>query len=537
MDSYNQPTQPEYSSIVYTTQDISNIEGILPSDPIAPVNAEPVAVERSSIISAALEAAADDIIDIVPALLPVALPTDANDLSDDLQPLQSSELQPLDTITMTTPVLANPLDSVDEVQIETVAVMAEEIAEPTAVTEAEEIAIATEATDEVEQSTIADPISPTEDVQPEEVDQNDSKPDEDAANETTVFDEPPELIEGSTPADAVKRGEEIDQNQCRVCTSKDNLHNIFKYDHAKNLRICDLIMMLCSPLKISERDYLPKFVCEPCVVKLNAAHDLKLLVEQTDKDLRSKLTRSKKKRRGPTEFVIIDCADFSSESEDDKNKDDDDFQLSEEAISSEDDDDDDIDSDFSLDEKPKKRGSKAKAKSTKKSPKTKSTPAKRKADFQLTPIKRNRNDVLYIEAPEESNGGGRARGKRGRSDRTMLCPICRKPFKQQASLASHIAKHKEDEERTCAQCNKYFASRVDLRRHVQTAHVDVFACNRCKRTFTTKPRLDRHREKCLAEATTARRKPDVDNSMSSGKDLFKSVAPMTTTYWSDSFSD
>ena len=126
-------------------------------------------------------------------------------------------------------------------------------------------------------------------------------------------------------------------------------------------------------------------------------------------------------------------------------------------------------------------------------------------------------------------------------EKPLACNICQKPFKQKTSLEAHIQKHKDDDSRTCKPCDKQFASRMDLRKHQQTEHEDefTFECDKCKRTFTTKARLDKHVEsKCPGfDTTVVKKKPEGEVSTCLGKDLFKCVAPLTTTYWSDSFSD
>jgi len=125
------------------------------------------------------------------------------------------------------------------------------------------------------------------------------------------------------------------------------------------------------------------------------------------------------------------------------------------------------------------------------------------------------------------------------SGETFACHICKKPFKQRVSLDAHIQKHKEDESRTCKPCNKPFASKLELRKHQQTVHEDqyTFECDTCKRTFTAKARLDKHKEgKCPGFDTSTKKKSEVEVTHV-GRDLFKCVAPLTTTYWSDSFSE
>lgn len=412
-----------------------------------------------------------------------------------------------------------------------------------------------------------------------------------------------ELEKMPTPADAndliepvaVKQEEVIDENQCRVCLSKDDLVDLFKYDPNSSLRICDTLMKICTTVKITERDYLPHFVCTKCVEKINIAYELKTQCEETDKNLRSKLKRSKKKSRGTTEFLLIDCVDYSSASEDEQNKEDDDFHLSEISMASE------ADSDESFGKRRRSARNRSRRNNNRSKSRSKPKPsAKRKSNTKSSPVsnKRSCNSVVYIEAPEDSDDeenvalASRARTRNrvaarprkslardssAESDSVPIqrpapasmkkseykcnycakmyntaeelrdhkrahvdekpnpCPICNKLFKQQLSLTAHIQKHKEEDEGRCDQCNKLFPSKAELRKHMQIAHADVFECEKCKRTFTTKPRLDKH--KCTSTATTIRKKSDYDYAVNSGRDLFKSVAPLTTTYWSDSFSD
>lgn len=165
------------------------------------------------------------------------------------------------------------------------------------------------------------------DEAPVVIDSDDSEAEEEAEDE-----EDEEVIRR-----VVEKGKEIDKNQCRICLSKDQLVNIFKYDDERNLKLCDIIMMLCTPLRISVRDYLPHFVCTPCMDKLLMVYDLKLLVEETDKELRAQLKRSKVKSMAS--YVVVDGGESSSGgSDDEKKNDDDEFHLSEADVPESDDD-------------------------------------------------------------------------------------------------------------------------------------------------------------------------------------------------------
>lgn len=404
--------------------------------------------------------------------------------------------------------------------------------------------------------------------------------DEEETEKLVAPDESDNLIVPDVDIDAiiVNQEEEIDVNQCRICLSTDDLVDIFRFDEKTSLRICDLIMKLCSTVRISERDYLPHFVCALCADRVSTAFELRIQCEQTDKLLRSKLKRSKKKARGPTEFVMIDCAEFSSGSEDDKNKDDDEFHLSEVTLPSE------ADSDISIEEKKRAQPKRNRRKTARAPPKRKSSSPRSSSN------KKSRNSVVYIEAAvsdDDDNVSNSRPGRRSRlktkttyssyeseedvpisrkttaskknvhkcnlcvkvfksasglrehkrvhvEEKPVICSICNKSFKLPAHLNAHMRVHKEENERKCAQCKEYFSSKTELKKHIQTVH--TFACEKCKRVFTMKSRLDRHKEgKC--DGDTKHRKPEYEYSGCSGRDLFKSVAPLTTTYWSDSFSE
>lgn len=440
-----------------------------------------------------------------------------------------------------------------------------------------------------------------------------------------------EAVAAEAHVDTISKKEnEVDQNQCRVCLSKDNLMNIFAFENKS--RICDIIMTICTTVKIIEKDYLPHYICTDCLDKLKVAAEFKLKCETTDTELRKKLKRSKNKvRSGSGRFLLIDC-EMSSGSEVDDNKDDDEFQISDVVES-----DPDSDASFKIGKRkstrvkkksPPKRNARSRVRTP--SAKTKATTStgsaskrtSKNTEKSVPETKRIKHDVVYIEAlPELSDDDdddkdvprGRARRsnavyntpksksatnqpsssktskiphkkraivdmiesddddskttkepararehpcsacnkmfpswnalkehRKTHSGETYACNICNKPFKQRASLDAHIQKHKEDESRTCKPCNKPFASKLELRKHQQSMHEDqfTFECDTCKRTFTAKARLDKHKEgKCPGFDTSTKKKSEVDVSSHLGRDLFKCVAPLTTTYWSDSFSE
>lgn len=359
--------------------------------------------------------------------------------------------------------------------------------------------------------------------------------------------------------------EEIDKNQCRICLSKENLLSIFKVSSQYDFRVSDLIMKICTTIKIGERDYLPHYVCAKCEERIESAYALRLQCEESEKLLRSKLKRSKKTRRGPTSFVIID-AEPSSDSND-ENQDDDEFHLSEES------EDSDGDSDASYEDRKKRP-------QARRAPRRKPPPKPSPAQKRRAPVGQRsaRNaSVVYIDAAgSDDDGSGRKKAKPNRITPVFKCPtcnricgshdqlqahmhvhatekcrICGKEFKHRPTYLLHIQKHNEG--RICTTCHLEFATKNDCRRHMQMAHTVSYRCNRCREAFPSKGRLDSHKCDGVVPAPAAkpatpataptlaakgqRKPPEPERTPSTGRDLFKSVAPLTTTYWSDSFSD
>lgn len=334
--------------------------------------------------------------------------------------------------------------------------------------------------------------------------------------------EPPEMQDDSgsliVPDEKTKRKddieEEINKNQCRICLSTDDLIDIFEFDDEKKLRICDLVMKLCTTLRINERDYLPHVVCTVCVDRLNKAFELKLQCESTDKDLRSKLPRRKRKARSATEVVLIDCNELSSGTDDDKDKDDDEFHLSEVLSSSS-----ELDSELSSEEEitrpPPKR--------SRRPPPPKRKTAAPPVITSRTPILSNnrsaRNGVVYIKAEKDKEVEKPT--VQIRRVQQFICSLCKKTFKDRTLFNSHVQKHREEKERTCTQCKHTFGSTNDLQKHIKVHH-----------NAQTRPKVAVNNS-----ITPLKRRPEPEIPTTVGRDLFKSVAPLTTTYWSDSFSD
>lgn len=411
---------------------------------------------------------------------------------------------------------------------------------------------------------------------------------------------------------------EVDPNQCRVCKSTEQLLDIFAVEY--DMRICDLIMKICTNVRIHERDYLPKSICYSCVDKLKNAFDFKNTCEATDKELRQKLKRSKNKARKPSDFVLIDCNLYSGDSDNNDEENDDDFIVSDVA--------EEIESDDSYTEKKKSsarkrpvKRSRPRQKPKSRAPvgKTSARPSRsavksapppsssKKPDLSST-SKRLKRDIVYIEANYDSSDDeiiGSKKKRTGKSkerketgganigstddvrpskhvckecgkectskktlsahrathfqpgeDAPFRCSICNRGFKYNINLTSHMQIHKDNY--TC-DCGKSFSNKSDLKKHTNTEHKNdnsiTYECSKCKRFFSSLSRYEKHRESCTSVSTNHQktikisapnsakkhvsvdRRPRDDSAPPTGKDLFKTVAPLTTTYWSDSFSD
>lgn len=341
----------------------------------------------------------------------------------------------------------------------------------------------------------------------------------DAAEET--LDDSASLIvpdEKTKRIDAVE--EEINKNQCRICLSMVDLVDIYKFDDEKKLQICDLMTKLCPSLRIHERDYLPQFVCGVCEHRLNQAYELKLQCEATDRELRSKLPRRKQKSRGVTEFVMIDCNDLSSGSDDDdKDPDDDEFHLSEVVSSSS-----ELDSEVSSEEEIVKRPPPKRARRLPPKPQPPPPPQKRQviAPPPITNKAPPTTSKKVATATVANINVERIEADRKpvKRQQHFQCSICRKTFTDKTVFSSHVQKHREENERTCVQCRHKCATINELQKHMQSHH--------------SKQRPAAPSNNAIA----MKRRSDHDTTSVNGEqDLFKTVAPLTTTYWSDSFSD
>ena len=136
------------------------------------------------------------------------------------------------------------------------------------------------------------------------------------------------------------------------------------------------------------------------------------------------------------------------------------------------------------------------------------------------------------------------------SEAPFKCNVCNKGFKYQINLTSHMQIHKENY--PCDECGKSFNNKLELKRHIVTDHKQTestitYECSKCKKFFSSLVRYEKHRESCSAGGKSVvkvssrpkqmERKFKEEIVPSTGRDLFKTVAPTTSTYWSDSFSD
>lgn len=353
----------------------------------------------------------------------------------------------------------------------------------------------------------------------------------------------------TVPEEVVKKKEpEVDPNQCRVCKSPDQLIDIFAIE--EEMRICDIIMKICSSVRIHERDYLPHMICLTCLAKLRTAWTFVKEVQTTDKELRGKLKRSKSKVRKPSDgFVLIDCNEMS-ESEEDELNDDEEYTPRGEVEEEEDETESGTETDDSRKAKPpKKRGPR------------KSRSRKMKQELYST-AKRLKRDIVFIEADSGEEDKERKKEKckecgkvfssknnlrmhrksahfRPDEDVPFKCHICGRGFKYSINLTSHMQIHKESY--SCDECGRVFASKADVKKHALNQHKCSlsYECNKCRRLYCSVKRYQKHRESCSDYGSASKKKMSkVKEDFSfTGRDLFKTVAPVTTTYWSDSFSD
>lgn len=355
-------------------------------------------------------------------------------------------------------------------------------------------------------------------------------------------------VEGDEEEEGKKKEPDVDPNQCRVCKATESLIDIFAIE--EDMRICDIITKMCSGIRIHERDFLPHMICLSCLGRLRVAYQFMKDVIATDTELRGKLKRSKKARKPTDGVIIIDCNEFT-DSEYEEQNDDDDFQISNAEEEEDDDDFDSVDSDDSRKPKvPKKRG-----------PKPKRNKVKRMKKELASTAKRLKRDIVFIEADSDDEERKKERCKecskvfsnkqalrmhkqkahtKPSSETPFRCNICGKGFKYSINLSSHMQIHKDSY--TCDECGRVFVMKSEAKKHALNQHKCSlsYECNKCRRLYCSVRRYQKHRESCSDYSSSSKKKPmkvSKEDLSFTGRDLFKTVAPTTTTYWSDSFSD
>lgn len=402
----------------------------------------------------------------------------------------------------------------------------------------------------------------------------DKKEDEDEEEEEELVNVKQE--DGKEMKTRRRDGQPADLDICRVCTSKENLGDIFEFESA--VRICDLIMKLCTTVRITERDHLPHKICKSCVEKVRIAHEFKTTCENTDKELRKTLKRSYNKSRRTTDFVIVNCPMSDEEENDEEPQDDDEYKVSQSEVESE-----PVTSDDSFEppnkkkKTPKRRGRRPRSLSssltspvsgkrrrgrqpgstikkqiTTPSPGSLETPRRRPGRPPKSAKTPGIANVVYIEAPEASSSDSED-DKPIRPRKVHDCTKCDETFNTGVELKEHLQTHKGDLF-PCTKCEKTFKSKVYLSNHLERHEQDdkkreeKIKAKELKRQQQKQKELMKRKEleerlkrqkqdKSSANSSAEKKKKAEPSPANSGRDLFKCVAPLTSTYWSDSFSD
>ncbi|XP_058464986.1 DNA ligase 1 isoform X2 [Malaya genurostris] len=367
-----------------------------------------------------------------------------------------------------------------------------------------------------------------------------------------------------------KDGEPADLDVCRVCTSKDDLSDIFEFE--SSVRICDLIMKICTAVRITQRDHLPHKICKGCVEKVRIAYDFKTTCENTDKELRKTLKRAYNKSRRTTDFVIVNCPMSDEEENEEEPQDDDEYKVSQSEVESEPVTSDDSFAPVSKKKKtPRRRGRRPKIEISPPSATGVKRRRGRQPGFKLSPAtpaagtprrgpgrppKASKSpglaNVVYIEAPEASSSDSDD-DKPIKQRKTHDCTKCDETFKTGVELKEHLQTHKGDLF-PCTKCEKSFKSKVYLSNHLERHDQDERKREEKIKAKELKKQQQRQKElqKRQKEMDDRTKRPKLSVSSggsaekkkkvepvpaNSGRDLFKCVAPVTSTYWSDSFSD
>lgn len=338
--------------------------------------------------------------------------------------------------------------------------------------------------------------------------------------------------------------EEVDETQCRVCTSKEHLVSLFTKTSQGSTPV-DMLLLLCPSVVIAPKDFMPQFICNSCLESLTVAIKLRQQLESTEKDLRKRLSRSKNKVRRPRGYVVIDApvSDSASEEDEEELNDDAEFKVSDVAGSTSAD-SDSADTDISEKRKPGRR--RGRKKGTKRSAGANSQDEEhhKKRSLQISPATTSQGpfecDQCDLSFPRKQSYVMHRKMHDARHE--FHCQICNKKFKVRGAYKTHMERHASERAQfRCELCAQVFRLRAELKRHMALSHDEhgiIYECKRCQRTFLTQTRLQRHQStNCSRHSEGRVKRQSTEGQPNQGRDLFKSVAPLTTTYWSDSFSD
>lgn len=352
---------------------------------------------------------------------------------------------------------------------------------------------------------------------------------------------------------AQKQEEQVDENQCRVCTSKEELVSLFTKT-SEATTPADMLLLLCPSVSIAPKDFMPQFICSTCQQSLTIAIKLRKQLETTERDLRKRLSRSKNKVRRPRGYVVIDApvSDSASEEDEEELNDDAEFKVSDVAGSTSAD-SESADSDISEKRKPGRPGRRGRKKGTKRS----ATGSQNEDEYYSSSSKKKSSsgtpaaaaqgpfecDHCDLSFPRKQSYVMHRKTHEARYE--FHCQICNKKFKVRGAYKTHMERHEAERAQfRCELCSQVFRLRAELKRHMAVRHDEhgvIYECKRCQRTFLTQTRLQRHQStNCVRhpEPKQVKQRQSMESGHpSQGRDLFKSVAPLTTTYWSDSFSD
>ncbi|XP_053673946.1 histone H3.v1 [Anopheles nili] len=375
--------------------------------------------------------------------------------------------------------------------------------------------------------------------------------------EEIKHEEEGELVVESESRD---RKSTVNLDLCRVCMGTEELSDIFQLEGP--VRVSDVIMKICTNVRITARDHLPHKICERCLGHVRIVNEFKIRCEASDKELRKNLRRSTNKGRRQTDVIVVNCPMSDTDKEDDEPVDDDEYKVSQSEVESEPVTSDDS---FSPPNKrkrtPKRRGRPAGTPGRRgrgvRKPKHMAIDSPKQGTFlpkrgpgrpPKYPKTTSLKNIVYIEAPEDSSSsGGEEEVKRRRRRRgDNPCPKCDEVLPSQLALKQHLKSHPEDRF-NCDRCSLFFKTERALTNHIER-HEKADKIREEKRKEREQRQRDSPRTMDTDEkksrfsgsygsANAEKKKKSEPSPATSGRDLFKCVAPLTSTYWSDSFSD